>query len=164
MLLTIIIPSLGRKSVHKAIQSVEDQTIPTTSITIVDWRREGAGPTRNKLIQLVETPWVAFCDDDDWLHPKYHEWLKEEKENNDMVIFRMKVAPNDADSKPIIKDVGQLKVNDVGISFALKTRIAKNHPFKNMLCEDYDLIQGLYKEGYKIKISDHIAYYVGGVE
>lgn len=160
-MLTIVIPSIGHKDWQRAVDSVRNQTVPTEWILEPDagYKGRGAGPTRNLAIQKVETEWVGFCDDDDYLDPHYHEWLVEESPSFDMVIFKMKNQPNGG--VPYSTDVEMLRYNEVGMSFALKTGLAKRFPFENMLGEDFDLIMRVKNSGARIKISEHIAYFLG---
>jgi len=126
---------------------------------MIDNNNIGAGPTRNLAMDKVRTDWVGFCDDDDELDEHYHEWLKDYK-NYDVVVFRMKNSPNGA--IPESNSVEHLEYNKVGISFALKTSLARKYPFKNMQGEDYDLLIRLVEAGCKVKIVDHVAYYLHG--
>jgi hypothetical protein len=159
--LTIVIPTTGHPDWQRAVDSVSHQTVPTEWILRTDPTHIGAGPTRNKTIKEVETEWVGFCDDDDWLDPRYHKWLIEESVGFDVVIFKMKNSPNGA--VPYTTNVEELKYNEVGMSFALLTGIALQYPFENIIGEDYELLMRLRDDGFKIKISERVAYYIGGV-
>jgi glycosyltransferase involved in cell wall biosynthesis len=154
--LTIIIPSVREDNLD-AVASVNKQTVATNLIIEKDPNETGAGPTRNRAIKKCGTDWVGFLDDDDTLNPKYHEWLDYESQDCDVVIFQMKL---DQMTLPGHTNPKLLKFNWVGISYALKTKIAKAHPFKNIIGEDFDLLTRLADAGYKIKISPYIAYYV----
>ena len=158
MSLTIIIPTIGRPTLRRAIQSVEQQTVPTNYIVQVDEMEDGAAITRNHAIQTVKTNWVGFCDDDDYLDVHYHEWLKGYK-NFDLVVFSM-VRPEGI-VIPDHTDIDRLAYNWVGISFALRTKIAKAFPFQNMIGEDYDLIMRVKAAGNRVKIAPNIAYFIG---
>lgn len=54
--------------VARAVGSVWAQTLPVTELHVpVDRRGEGAWATRNRGLQAVRAPWVAFLDsDDEW--------------------------------------------------------------------------------------------------
>jgi len=158
--LTIVIPSFGRDSVERAIKSVANQTIYTDMIVMIDNIELGAGPTRNVAIKLVKTDWVGFCDDDDYLSDHYHKWLILESEDADVVVFQMQIGGGIVIPGHLNPD--QLRRNWVGISFALRTEWAKRFPFRNMIGEDYDLLERLKKAGARIKVSEHTAYYVRG--
>lgn len=160
MRLTIVIPTVGRPELLRAIHSIKAQTIPTQGIVLYDDKHRGAGPTRNLALKRVTTRWVGFCDDDDELDEHYHEWLDEAYEGYDLVIFRMKNSPNGA--VPYTTDLKDLKYNEVGISYALKTKLARKYPFSNIIGEDYDQIQRIIEHGYKAKIVYKVAYYLNG--
>ncbi len=147
----------------RAVQSVENQTVDTHYIGRKDTEHEGAGATRNKAIQNALTEWVGFLDDDDVLDPHYHEWLNEEWSGYDVVIFKMKIGPQEV--IPQTNEVENLKLGGVGISFALKTELAKRFPFitedrESVLHEDWEMIKTLREKGYRVKISERVAYYV----
>ena len=158
MSLEIVIPTIGRDTLSRAIESVENQTIPTKPVVYFDNFHLGASFMRNQAIQKCKTTWVGFCDDDDYLDPHYHEWLKEIK-NADMVIFQMKRP--DGMILPDHTDTDKLAYNWVGISFALRTSIAKEFPFKDIIGEDFDLIQRVLQAGLRVVVSPRVAYYLG---
>lgn len=55
---------------NDALGSVGRQTSPAAETLVeVDAGGTGAGATRNRALRRVQTPWVAFLDDDDWLMP-----------------------------------------------------------------------------------------------
>lgn len=74
---TVIIPTVsphgGReKMLKKALASVEAQTHPATAVIVEhDTDREGPAVVRNRAIEKVETEWLAFLDDDDYLKPNH---------------------------------------------------------------------------------------------
>lgn len=164
-MLTIIIPTIMRPTLDRAIQSVEDQTIRTNYIIVGDVNRIGPGLTRNSAVKEVHTSWVGFLDDDDYLDEHYHEWLQKEKDGYDVVVFRMKNSPLVEEAIPKSTNVDDLEYNQVGISFALRTKLAALYPFSNKVPgEDHELLMRLKKDGYKIKISDKVAYYIGNLK
>lgn len=77
--ITVLIPTIPPRAdmlANRTIPSVETQTRKADKIVIVvDEGHEGAGPTRNRGLQQVETEWVAFLDDDDELLPHHLETL-----------------------------------------------------------------------------------------
>jgi glycosyltransferase involved in cell wall biosynthesis len=157
MSLSIIIPTLRRDTLKRAMTSVSQQTIPTTCIVHYDKDRIGAPKLRNEMIKEVKTTWVGFCDDDDWLDIHYHEWLKYQRA--DMIIFQMKRP--DGMVLPDHTDTDRLAYNWVGISFALRTSIAKQFPFKDRIGEDFDLIQRVVQAGLRVVVLPQVAYFVG---
>ena len=111
------------------------------------------------MIQACKTSWVGFCDDDDYLDPHYHEWLKKYR-HYDMVIFNMQrpeglILPNHT-------DLDKLAYNWVGISFAMRTKVALKFPFRDMIGEDFDLIQRVRRE-HRVVIDPRVAYYLAYV-
>lgn len=75
---TVVIPSIPPRValLRRAVDSVLNQTWPVNGISIaIDMHREGAGPTRQRALDGVTTPWVAFLDDDDEFLPHHIEAL-----------------------------------------------------------------------------------------
>lgn len=68
----------------RATQSVYAQTLPPAAVSVaVDWAREGAPATRQRALDAVATPWVAFLDSDDMFDPDHLELLARCAEEND---------------------------------------------------------------------------------
>ena len=115
---TFVIPSKGRLTLSKTLDSLLQQTNSNWHAVIVfdgeialnsfklpsDQRiryfhlektgeSNSAGALRNKGIMLAETQWVAFVDDDDLLRPAYVDLLFAETQRSssavDCVLFRM---------------------------------------------------------------------------
>lgn len=60
----------------KAMESVAFQTYPPVAVSVaVDVDRQGAAPTRQRALEAVRTPWVAFLDSDDLFLPRHLELL-----------------------------------------------------------------------------------------
>lgn len=69
-----MIPTLPSRAEQlvRALWSVHGQTYPAADVHVVlDEHREGAAATRNRGLELVQTEWVAFLDDDDELKPHH---------------------------------------------------------------------------------------------
>jgi Glycosyl transferase family 2 len=58
-----------------AVSSVSVQTVPPTGgISVaLDVNREGAARTRQRALDAVQTEWVSFLDDDDFLYERHLE-------------------------------------------------------------------------------------------
>lgn len=68
--ITVCVPSIPPRGAQltRALASVITQQRPPTAIIVeIDHGRRGAGPTRDRALRAVSTPWVAFLDDDDEL-------------------------------------------------------------------------------------------------
>lgn len=113
MKLVIAIPSVCRQSIIGTLLSLNEQTDKDFSILIVkdsdkdlpkevfqffdpvviEGPKEGwCSPPRNTALNYArgKFDWLAWVDDDDFLHPKYVEWLRShsEKTRADIVLFR----------------------------------------------------------------------------
>lgn len=75
MIATIAIPCAPhhRDLVQHAISSAYAQTIPCAVRVFYDDDQRGAGYARNRLLEMVETPFVVFLDSDDTLEPGFVE-------------------------------------------------------------------------------------------
>jgi glycosyltransferase involved in cell wall biosynthesis len=76
---TVVVPyHAARKRngmLQRAINSVNAQTIPHLLITVEDTQHQGAAATRQRGLNQVTTPWVAFLDSDDELDPTHLQQL-----------------------------------------------------------------------------------------
>lgn len=76
---TLIIPTIAPRTdtyLVQAMRSAEAQTLPFDSIIVEpDVDREGPAVVRNRAAAKVDTEWLAFLDDDDYLSPNHHEVL-----------------------------------------------------------------------------------------
>lgn len=75
-ILTVVTPTIpGREDfLEQCKDSVLKQTAGKLPHVVgVDHDREGPAVVRNRLVEQVETPWVLFLDDDDWLEYDYYE-------------------------------------------------------------------------------------------
>ena len=140
----VVIPTLGRPSLAKAIESLERHTRKQFSIVVVNdsdsdisfkntivlqGPRVGwPGPTRNVGIRWAKDngiQWVAFLDDDDYFHPKYMEWLYDHVHafpTTDILIFRARGLFDHLPPTFVIppKNVFQLHGGLVGNTFSIR--------------------------------------------
>ena len=161
--ITFIIPSLGRDTLKRTIDSIIALNNPNWKVIIIMdgvpcpyniedkykskimvmnipkiGKKDGngrAGKVRNIGILRCDTEWVAFVDDDDTISPDYiDKALEEIKKDPKVDCIVFRMF-----RKKVIPalDAMQLKVGDVGISFLVKTDIAIENPFVNSEIEDY---------------------------
>lgn len=74
----VAIPSIPTRArlLTRAIKSVSQQTLPVDHISVaIDIAREGAGITRNRAKNSLQTDYIAFLDDDDEMLPNHIEVL-----------------------------------------------------------------------------------------
>lgn len=77
---TVVIPTIERRGdmLARALRSVDAQTAPPAAVIVEkDVERVGAPLTRQRGLERVTTPWVAFLDDDDEFEPFHLEALTE---------------------------------------------------------------------------------------
>jgi len=182
--ITFIIPTLGRKTLTRALKSIQLQkdadwkaiivfdgikcNLPEDYLIdkfqIVEINKSGkeignlsqAGQVRNHAFDLVDSEWIGFLDDDDYLRDNYITCLREEDTNDlELILFRMltnKVTPS--------YGINTIQHNEAGISFAIKNSTIKRHNarFVNDTSEDYKFLKDLENKGVKYKVSEHITY------
>ena len=186
-MITVIIPSKGRSTLSRALTSLIYQTNPNWTcyvifdgVEIKDYVTDsriiyysspksgnginGAGLVRNKGIELSQTDWICFLDDDDSFSHDYINNLYEEISNNpnmDVCIFRMSYSP---DNDTILPPFGEEKIRmgQIGISFAVNKKFIDLNGirFVNSKIEDYFFLKKCEKLGANIHYSDHICYLV----
>lgn len=89
---TAVIPAhparLSNGLLTRALASVAAQTHPPAAVAVaIDLHREGAAVTRQRALDAVRTPWVAFLDsDDEWL-PHHLEALTAVADQVDRCIW-----------------------------------------------------------------------------
>lgn len=184
--ITFIIPTIGRESLTKSIESLLNQDdnnwnaiiifdgikknidIINDKIKIIeidkigiDTIKNAAGLVRNIGIKNVEnSTWIGFLDDDDYLSPQYISNLKNEILNNDKIeicIFRM--AYKNGTVLPSKNDRNIL-FKRVGISFAIKKYVSESLLFTNNPFEDYLFLKNAQNKKFKILISSYVMYFV----
>ena len=183
--ITFIIPSIGRETLSRTIKSLENQTLgnwkaiivfdgikSTISVTddrisIIETEKKGisfnsAGNVRNVALKQVYTKWVGFVDDDDTLAEDYVECLyKNTTIFKDVNTFIFRMAFQDGIILPKFED-DNFYINNVGISFAVKTKFYKN---KNLYftpgeTEDFYYLDTIRNLNEHIIILENIGYYV----
>ena len=190
---TFVIPSTGRATIERTLASVQRQTNPLWLVlvgfdavddAVVDGLtlpndnriryfrlaekagggRNFGGGVRNQLISRIDTPWVAFVDDDDTLRPDYLDRLNEARAAHPdarCVVFRMSYDPQDTKVLPPLGTTHPIK-NKVGISFAVAKSLLDDLgvAFTNGPTEDFDLLNRIHAAGEPIVFSPHITYNV----
>ena len=162
-LLTVLLPTLGRPTLQRAIESVEAQTIPCDLIVEHDTDRIGAGPMLNQMLPKVKTPWVHTLGDDDTLEPHFAALLAAQDQDADLIVFQMRYDGGGV--LPTVTDPTQLRFGEVGCSYAVKTDVARRHgwiaePCTNMLAEDWEMIRSVRDNGGVIRIVPEVVYRV----
>lgn len=179
---TFVIPTIGRDTLRRTLQSVIDQTDPDWNAIVVadgltaDWtppwmhtrilhahtlKRLGVnnhgGMARNHALSNYVGAWVAFVDDDDRVDPNYVRWLKEDSKDRDVVVFHMRLPDGG-----VLPAGDALGCGGVGISFAVRGEFQKQNNlwFVPSSIEDWTFLEHCMNFGARIKVSDKIAYYV----
>jgi glycosyltransferase involved in cell wall biosynthesis len=183
-LVTFIIPTLGRPTLKRTVQSLQAQHNPNWEAIIIfdglapqpittDRRfrmikipKTGlfnhAGEVRNQGMKYVKTEWMAFVDDDDTLSPDYIDRLLEESQRKTdltTVIFRMYYP----ELQQIIPapDQQDLSSGHVGISYSIKSSLYQaGFKFIPGPTEDFNLLEAIRQAGQKMVLSPYVTYWI----
>ena len=189
--ITFIIPTIGRETLKNTIkslielknhnwkaliifdrikQNIDENYLNDKRIIIYESIFENtnnfAGTVRNiglEYCKKINSEWIGFLDDDDYLSDDYICKLKEEiniNENMEVCIFRM--GYKNGTILPFKSDKNIIR-NKVGISFCFKKIIIENDfeiKFKDIPYEDFILLKELQTKKYKIVISSYVTYFV----
>jgi glycosyltransferase involved in cell wall biosynthesis len=128
-----------------------------------------AGAVRNRILEHVQTDWVALVDDDDTLISSYIRLFEEEMLHHlfDCLVFRMRLLPGNTSVLPPIEMGATFQKEmqcKIGISFCFNRsfQLQNDIKFVNSETEDFSFLNEIDKKGGKIHISRYVAYNVGG--
>lgn len=170
--ITVAIPSIPPRAnlLPRAVASVAQQTMPASAISIaVDLDKQGAPPTRQRALEAVTTPYVAFLDDDDEFLPTHLEDLYDHMRDTgaDIVYSWFKVVARGGhvlEDDPVFPPGHYLNEFDpenpieTTITTLVRTELAKEIGFRALdrghdtnTGEDFGFILGAVKAGAKIR-------------
>lgn len=87
---TVITPAIPERLhlLNNCVESVRDQTIqPRAHLIRLDNERIGSASTCNRLVEAVDTEWIAFLADDDVFYPNHLETLVGGSDDNVSVVY-----------------------------------------------------------------------------
>lgn len=136
--ITVVIPTIpGREEdLQRALDSVSRQTLPAASVVVVkDTEGRGAAATRHEGLMAVQTPWVAFLDDDDWFAPIHLEHMLTHalETGADFVYSWFQTVPPGLDPFPpthFANDFNPADPIETTITTLVRTGIAKQVGFR----------------------------------
>lgn len=139
--------------------SIPSPPINDSRIAVVSLPPTGhAGLVRNAGMGSVYTPWIAFVDDDDRLHPDYLLTLQREIRQTPYttaVVFRM--VTEDGQRIPS-EGCAMIRRGDVGISFAIHSSVSVR--FTGAETEDYLFLYEMDRQRYPMVLSSEVMYAV----
>lgn len=155
MITTFIIPSVGRPTLQRAIDSAKETGAEV--LYKIDSEHRGRSWIRNTLIQQATTEWVSFLDDDDTVFPEYVQRLEEEilaHPEADVIHFREYFMP----TGHLFPTWPMVEWGNIGICFSVKRELALRYPFIEQDFEDFKFVETLYNEGYNVYFSKYVTY------
>ena len=183
---SVIVPTLGRKSLEKSLLSLCGQTIENWSafvmfdglspviplrerrVTFLSCPKQpGAGGVRNLAIAHAikyRPKWISFLDDDDVWKPTYLEKLKGYGEDYDVVIFSRRTLGNRIIPRKNSR-LQDIRFGNVGITYSVRSSFLVNNSLKfdsRARGEDYWLLADCKSHGANIRVTNDIQYFCGG--
>ena len=169
---TFIIPSIRKDTLEYAVESVLGQNyqdwraivcgdgvyVPPFEddriLTIIAPRRALASATRLYAAKYVDTEWIVFLDDDDWVAPNYLETFLPLVDTSDVIISQMM---NYGTVMPAGHDIIH---GNVGISFAVRTDVFLKEGMPEDPSEDYKFLAHMRAQQYRINYTLQCGYFV----
>lgn len=185
---TFIIPSIGRYSLRRAMDSVLNQDSPSpvmdmivafdgvpprfhyekvdeSSVTYIELPKQGIpAKARNKILDLgINSDWTAFLDDDDFISNDYGKRLLYfDKKYPDVDIFISSIMF--LGQKRVIPKVKDqiFRMDDVGINFCYRNNErTKDLRFRDIdNREDYYFLEDAKTKGLNIYLTHEVNYFV----
>jgi len=155
-----IIPTIGRKTLGRAFESVISEAIDFgNEVSCIPVIGGTAGENRNKGIQIAKAlnaDWITFLDDDDYYRDLWSEQI-DYTNKYDIVVLRM------AQGNLLVPDfTDELRFANVGINFALNMNRIEWEDLpefdSNGEGEDWRFLEQLLEKYPKVKITKDIYY------
>lgn len=165
MNITVLTATIPERSgmVVNAINSVSAQKIkPTSHIVVVDTQKKGNFATYQKLLNMADTEWVCFLDDDDIFYPDHLEKLIKNSNGYDVIYSNPAIVNDDTDwvhySEPFSYD--KLMIDSIVPMTALVKRnlMLEVGGFKEIQACDYAMWRDLAKYGARFKKIEDITW------
>ena len=181
-LVTFVIPTIGRQSLVRAVDSIINQpewnwraivvfdgrepnySTANNHVKIITTERlQWPGLVRNVALPYVTTAWTAFLDDDDYIAPTYIEALKRhigDHPEADVFQFTYRDQTN-GNTRPG-GNIHDVAMGETGISFVARTKLIQDHNIKFMpaACEDFFFVRECIWNGAKYFVTHDTQYYV----
>lgn len=157
-MITVLIPTIGRDTLMRAVDSVLAQTVRCEVHVLHDKERIGPGPMLNRMLPFVHTPWVAGLADDDSFEPHFAKLVTQQPQDVDMLVFQMRYP--DGRVLPWTTNPDELTFGGVGASYVTKTEMARkvgwiDRPYPEP--EDWPMICAVREIG-KIVVVPEVVY------
>ncbi|MBT3407061.1 glycosyltransferase [Candidatus Woesearchaeota archaeon] len=184
--MNIIVPTLGRPSLKKSIQSLINQTVKNWHAYVIfdgvkidneiiiqhenihyfeiektDGVVNQASDVRKIGIEKINNDyqWIGFLDDDDTLANDYVEYFLNEVKVIKLDVYIYRMINQDKQIFPSLESKSIIPC-DIGISFIVNKNVFHDIQFENSHCEDYDFLKKVDEQKKLIMFSSCIKYFV----
>lgn len=156
--ITVAIPTIPPRAglLQRALASVSDQILLPKAVSItLDSEHEGAWRTRQRALDAVQTPWVAFLDDDDEMMPSHLRDLAQHAEETGAdYVYSWFVVASGTDPFPeathYLPPWDNANPRQTTMTVLVRTDIAQKVGFKDVPGEDWHFTLGCMEAGAKI--------------
>lgn len=184
--MNIIIPTLGRPSLKKSLQSLINQTTDNWSAYVIfdgvkinddliiehenihyfeiektNGIINQASDVRKIGIEKINNDyqWIGFLDDDDTIANDYVEYFLNEVKVIQLDVYVYRMINKEQQIFPSLKSK-DIQPCDIGISFIVHKNVFQDIQFENSHCEDYDFLKKVYDQKKLIMFSSCIKYFI----
>jgi glycosyltransferase involved in cell wall biosynthesis len=132
---------------QRAVASVLSQTHPAAGLAVaIDYAKQGAAATRQRALDMVNTQWVAFLDDDDEFLPPHLDtlWNAAHAYQADYVYSWFDTVPLGCDPFPIghyLQPWSNAEPRQTTITTMVRTELARQVGFARFE-ETGELVEG----------------------
>lgn len=193
MLITFVIPSIGRATLANTLCSLYEQSYDDWNAIVcfddvkpiikdhykvhvlntpskLGVGRNGAGAVRNYAIKEMAHrqslgKWIGFVDDDDTLSPMYTDYLFHHN-RRDPVPDIIVFSMQWVEGRVLPRDHTlplEQLENDIGISFCCQKHVFSQIQFDPSSGEDFDFLKRAQQIGFMVKIVPEVMYYVNPI-
>lgn len=160
--MTVITPTLPERAhlLEECCASVGASLAPVQHVIGIDVDREGPARTRNRLAQDVDTPWLAFVDDDDLVDPRHFSVLLGASTGADVVYPWCRVEGRDLRLNHHFDPVALMHGNYIPVTAMIRTSLFRElggFP-EDARFEDWELWKNALRAGARFRCVPEVTW------